>query len=169
MLFLLLSGIALFFAYKMVFGYEYYGFEDFVMFGLMSITGIGIAFLLTIPFMALASPELVKQEHINVHIISLTDSKGLHGQFVMGSGYINGGPCYSVFYKEQGGLAKWNFRTDNTIIYQDATNADARIEFDKTYYKIPSWIFPWDAPVVKESTYMIHVPADTVIERFQVQ
>lgn len=170
MLFYLLIVIAIYWCYTI-----YDIADNFVEFLIWS----AVAFLLCIfcgsmllcGLGNLLTKHELDREDFHANIYSLKENSELHGSFYLGSGYIDSNSYFYTFTKnERGGYSRWKTREDSAIIYQDVKeNEQPFVSWQKINYKSPNWLFPFNVFDCEITRYDIHVPANTIIEKYKVE
>lgn len=113
----------------------------------------------------------VRRENLNWPIYSLKENNEIRGNFFLGSGGINSTEYYYTFTKnERDGFSRWQINENNAIIYQDVKpGGQPYVSRQKIISKYSKIGFPWDKFEESFTSFDIHVPADTIIEKYKVE
>lgn len=103
------------------------------------------------------------------NIYSLRNSDSISGSFFLGSGAIGGTEYYYTFVENgRGGYYREKYPAYNCHIFQD-TDSGAYKFWQTVYYRYPRWLTFW-SPTFKKSTMIdLHVPKNTIIERYELK
>lgn len=110
----------------------------------------------------------ISRDNFSKSIYSIKNTQEVHGQFYLGSGYVNSSEYYYMFENQGGGLHRISLKSDGCYVFQDATNG-AYLSWQRIYYRASRWVSIWPHFYqTEDSIYYIHVPTNTVVESFQI-
>ena len=110
----------------------------------------------------------VNRKDAQYSIYSLRNTDNISGSFFLGSGRIDSNEYYYMFAKnERGGYIRSKLPVNSCSLYQDSDTPYVRYQL--ITFRQNKWVsfipFEW----VENSSYDIHVPANTIIEKYEVK
>jgi hypothetical protein len=113
-------------------------------------------------------PVEVSREDRQYQIYSIRNNDNISGSFFLGSGRINEVEHYYMFAKnERGGFIRSKIQVNNAALYEDSNSP--YVFYQKVTYRFNKWVclipFTWE----ENTSYDIHVPANTIIEKYEVK
>ncbi len=106
--------------------------------------------------------------NIKIPIYSIRNINSVGGQFFLGSGTIKSTEFYYMFAKNpDGGLYRYTVSTNKAIIYQDE-DSKPYIHYQDITTRPSKWICFIPFSGHKVTVKALHVPSNTVVEKFQV-
>lgn len=144
--------------------YDDFGWWSVLFPGLM--LGV-IGFFGATLFLSIWTFEAGRQDH-RIEIHSLRNESGPTGSFFLGSGYIDSREYYYTFYKDaRGGYVRWKIPSYAASLFLDS---DAPyVTYQIIEYKCPWWLSFVTLKDNEETRKDIHVPAGTIVEKYEVR
>lgn len=122
---------------------------------------VGILFALSLP------AQMIETENARVELLCLQDNQSVQGRFFLGSGYMEGKPCYNFYQaNERGGKVLVQVQADKVEVYD---NLETGKPYCIEYKTKPTDAFVNNFAIDETKTrYEIYVPKGTIKENFKL-
>lgn len=133
-----------------------------------AICSLMIFVLLTL-ILGLASGVESHRIDSKLYIYSIKNQSAISGSFFLGSGNISSTEYYYTFYQDSdGAFRRWQIPAHDARIFMDTDNRPY-ISYQTIVYKPNKWIALFGPSSKIETLKDIHVPQNTIIQKFEIQ
>ena len=139
-------------------------FEFYIMNGILgTVIGCCVGILFAVIIFAVTPHDISKERH---DLVAIKDGSGINGSFFLGCGTIEDRNYYYYYEKSNdNGYKQQKILVDKVVLYEDATDSTAYIEFQHKISKTPYKKWSVNCGCIQTK---IHVPKGTIIKQFKL-
>lgn len=109
----------------------------------------------------------LRRDDVKIPIYSIRNQGEANGRFILGSGFISSSEYYVAFVDNRGGLIRAKYPSYSTTVFQDSD--EPYVMYQTVTYRASYWVAPFITYWKKDTSMDLHVPKDTIIEKFELR